>query len=239
VDSFIANSQNVARRIQRYYGRSSTVIHPPVAIEAFGPACESESFYLCVGELVAYKRIDLAIAAFNELKKPLVVIGDGEEYDALKKRAGPSIRFLGRQDFSVLREHFAKCRALVYPGEEDFGIVMVEAIASGRPVIAFRRGGALEIVVSGKTGLFFEEQTVQSLGDAVRHFENIEWAFQPSALIAHARQYSKKNFESRMRVALDCAFGDIGSPSFRSSGSIDAPVLGDAGASPKSKEYVR
>lgn len=120
VDFFIANSQNVAQRIRRYYGRSAVVVYPPVAVEDFAAASDSkpmsETFYLYVGELVAYKRIDLAIAAFNQMKKMLVIIGDGEEYHALKKLAGPTIQFLGRQDFSVLRKYFANCRAFVYPG---------------------------------------------------------------------------------------------------------------------------
>jgi glycosyltransferase involved in cell wall biosynthesis len=192
-----------------------------ILLLAFESKPMSESFYLCVGELVAYKRIDLAIAAFKQMKKTLV-IGDAEEYHSLKKQAGSTIQFLGRQDFNVLRKYVANCRAFVYPGEEDFGIVMVEALASGRPVITFGQG-ALEIVIPGKTGIFFEEQTAQSLVNAVRDFERSERAFQGPVLIEHARQHSRKNFESRMRAAIDRAFE--GFLPFRSPAAIAASAL--------------
>src|SRR5260363_128404 len=139
VDSFVANSTTVAGRIRRYYGADSHVIHPPVDTEAFSPlpAAELGDFYLMAGELVAYKRPDLAIRAFNEMKLKLVEIGGGEMLQEVRRLAGPTITVLGSQPFSVLKDHYARCRALIFPGEEDFGMVPVEAMASGRPVIAY------------------------------------------------------------------------------------------------------
>ena len=150
VDVFIANSEHTARQIKKYYRRGSTVVYPPVDVDAFSIAGEPEDYYLCAGELVRYKRVDLAIEACNRLRRPLRIIGDGEEYKALKRLAGDTVMFLGRQDFPAMRDHFCRCRALLFPGEEDFGIVPVEVMASGRPVIAYRRGGAVETIVPGE-----------------------------------------------------------------------------------------
>ncbi len=174
VDKFLANSQNVARQIHRYYRRTATVVYPPVDTEAFRQDAPRETFYLYVGELIRYKRVDIAVEAFTRAGKPLVVIGDGTEARALKRLAGPTVKFLGRQPFSVLRDHYARCRALVFPGEEDFGIVPVEAMASGAPVIAYRRGGALETVLEGITGVLFGAQTQTSFLASVEAFEKIE-----------------------------------------------------------------
>jgi glycosyltransferase involved in cell wall biosynthesis len=171
VTHFIANSRFVQQRIQSAYGRDSAVIYPPVDVDAFDPGRPAEDFYLIVTELVAYKRVDLAIDAFNHLGKRLVVLGDGPEGAALRARAKPNIEFLGRQPFATLRDRFERCRAFIYPQIEDFGITAVEAQAAGRPVLAFRQGGALETVIDGKTGLFFDEQTPESLAACVEAFE--------------------------------------------------------------------
>jgi len=158
VDHFMADSQHVANRIKRYYRRDADVVYPPVAVEDFVPAPTSElgDYYLWCGELVRYKRPDVAIEAFNANGLPLIVIGDGEERERLEKIAKPNITFLGKAPFATLKHHMARCKALVFPGEEDFGIVPLEVQASGRPVIALARGGALETVIDGKSGLCFE-----------------------------------------------------------------------------------
>lgn len=194
VDAFLANSHNVARRIRKYYRRDAVVVYPPVEVDRFQSSDCIEDFYLYVGQLVRYKRVDLAIEAFNSLGKPLVVIGDGEERDALEKLAGPTIRFLGRQDFDPLRDYYSHCRALIFPGEEDFGIVPVEAMASGRPVIAFGHGGALETVIPGKTGLFFNRQSAEELAAAVIRFEAMRDSFDRYSIIEHARRFSSDVF---------------------------------------------
>ena len=203
VDQFIANSSTVAHRIQRHYRRPSRIIHPPVDVDAFAPAAQTDDFYLLVGQLVPYKRADLAVEAFNRLGRKLVVIGDGEQLKALRAQAGPTVSILGPQSFAVLRDHYARCRALVFPGEEDFGIVPVEAMASGRPVIALRKGGALDTVVEGLSGLFFDEPEPQSLMDAVLRFEAEEFRFDSAAIIAHARQFDRSRFLAEMREVVD------------------------------------
>jgi glycosyltransferase involved in cell wall biosynthesis len=199
VDLFLANSSNVKRQIKKYYGRDAIVVHPPVDVDGFTATDEDAGdFYLSVGQLVRYKRIDLAIEACNRLNRRLIIIGEGPEYRNLRKLAGPSITFLGKQDFASLRWHYARCRALLFPGEEDFGIVPVEAMAAGRPVIALRRGGALETVIAGRTGLFFEKQNVESLERALLDFEGVESLFDPAIIMQHARQFSRSEFKRRM-----------------------------------------
>lgn len=172
VDYFIANSCFVQQRIQKFYGRDSTVINPPVDLEMFTPSERPhESFYLVVSQLVPYKRIDIAVDAFNALGKRLVVIGQGAELESLKLRAGRTIEFLGSQPNEVLQDLYGRCRALIFPGIEDFGITPLQAMASGRPVIAYAEGGVLETVVEGESGLFFREQTPGALAETVRQFE--------------------------------------------------------------------
>src|ERR1700691_5295115 len=176
VDSFVANSAPVASRIQRYYRRNSVVIHPPVDTDAFSVAAPSDlgDYYLLAGELVSYKRPDLAVRAFNEMKLKLVVIGGGEMLKEIRRVAGPTVTVLGSQPFDVLKRHYARCRALIFPGEEDFGMVPVEAMASGRPVVAFGRGGVTETVANGVAGVFFAEQTVEAITSAVKSLSTIE-----------------------------------------------------------------
>lgn len=201
VDRFVANSHHVAARVNKYYRRSASVVPPPVAIDEFAPVADIGDFYLCAGQIAPYKRVDLAVRAFTEMGRNLIVIGDGAKGDieALKRLAGPTVQFLGRVSFPVLKAHLARCQALVFPGEEDFGIVPVEAMASGRPVIAFGSGGALETVVHGKTGLLFNEQSVDALIDAVRLFEESKLLFQPETIRAHVAQFSAHNFQTSMR----------------------------------------
>ena len=207
VDDFAASSQNGASRIRKYYRRTSEVIYPPVDVSAFTPAESHEDFYLVISPLVPYKRVDLAIAACNLLSRPLVIIGEGPMRKSLEKTAGPTIRFLGYQPGAVVRDHYRHCRAFLFSGEEDIGLTPIEAQASGRPVIAFGHGGALETVIGAfshtkdlerATGLFFDEPTPQSLADAILRFEAVEDRFSSSFIRAHAEQFDKRHFVARM-----------------------------------------
>lgn len=206
VDGFISNSNNVRRRVQRYYNRSGPVVYPPVAVSNFATAPPDElgDYYLMVGELVPYKRPDLVVEAFNRSGRELVVIGGGELLETVRKQAGPGITVMGPQPFDVLRHHYARCRALVFPGEEDFGIVPVEAMASGRPVLAYRRGGALETVVEGVTGLFFDAPSVEAILDGVERLEAALEAdvFDSAAIVDHAQRFSPEQFYWQMETIL-------------------------------------
>jgi glycosyltransferase involved in cell wall biosynthesis len=175
VDHFIANSRFVQARIRAAYGRESTVIYPPVAVQNFIRASEPSDYYLIVSHLVPYKRVGLAVDAFNRLGRRLIVLGDGPELPELRRRAKSNVKVLGPQPFPVLREYYAHCRALIFPGVEDFGITPLEAQASGRPAIAFCAGGVLETVQDGKTGVLFSRQDVKSLIEGVERFESMEW----------------------------------------------------------------
>jgi glycosyltransferase involved in cell wall biosynthesis len=203
VDSFVANSATVAKRIQRYYGASSVVIHPPVDTGAFSivPPSDVGDYYLIAGELVSYKRPDLAVRAFNTMKKKLVVIGGGEMLGEIRKIAGPTITVMGPQPFDILKQHYARCRALIFPGEEDFGMVPVEAMASGRPVIAFGRGGATETIVSNVSGLFFAEQTIEAICSAVDDLAGLQ--IDPAKIAAHASRFGREQFFQKMRSHVD------------------------------------
>ncbi|WP_082655931.1 glycosyltransferase [Aureimonas sp. D3] len=203
VDAFVSNSVHVSRRIARVYNRMSTVIYPPVAIEDFEPAETVDDYYLCAGQLVTYKRPDLAVQAFTRMNKRLVVIGDGPHLDALKKIAGPTVTFLGRCDFATLRHHLSHCRALVFPGEEDFGILPVEAMASGRPVIAYGAGGAVESIGDEGAGVFFRDQTVDGLIEAVERFEARAGEFDSKAIRARSENFSAARFRREMQTFVE------------------------------------
>ena len=207
VTHFIANSRFVQQRIQSAYGRESEVIYPPVDVGVFEAGRPAEDFYLIVTELVAYKRVDLAIDAFNRLGKKLVILGDGPEGAALRARAKPNIEFLGRQPFATLRDRFERCRAFIYPQIEDFGITAVEAQAAGRPVIAFRQGGALETVIEGTTGLFFDEQTAESLAGCVEKFEGM--SFSAETCRENAERFRPEAFREAIRGFLTGRFAKL------------------------------
>ncbi|UHA71647.1 glycosyltransferase [Paenibacillus sp. 481] len=197
VDHFIANSYNVSKRIKKYYGRDSSVIHPPVNLEQFTFSDESEDYHLIVSRLIPYKRIDLIIEAFNQLKWPLVIIGDGYDRKRLEQMAHSNIKFLGYQPDHVIAEHYSKCRAFILGGEEDFGITPLEAQASGRPVLAYGKGGALETVIEGQTGLFFYEPNVTEIIDKLKQINNID--FDSNFIRAHAETFSKERFKQSIQ----------------------------------------
>jgi glycosyltransferase involved in cell wall biosynthesis len=207
VDGFLANSTHVAARIEKYWRRQAQVVHPPVAVDDFAPAPLDEigDYYLWAGELAPYKRPDLAVEAFRRMGRKLIVIGGPDRaVTALSRRAGAGTTFLGKVSFDTLRHHMARCRALVFPGEEDFGIVPVEAMASGRPVIAYGRGGALDTVIDGETGLLFPRQDVESLIDAVERFEAAgPDAFDGAALVRHAAGFAESVFREAVLKALE------------------------------------
>ena len=210
VDLFIANSNFVARRIRKFYDRDSIVVYPPVSVDDFDHTRERRDFALVVSELVPYKRIDIAIEAFNTSGQPLVVIGDGPEPQRLAAMARDNITFLGRQPFPVLKEHYETCRVLVFPGIEDFGITPLEAQASGAPVIAFGEGGALETVVDSETGLFFNAQTSDSLLAALDRLETF-LTQHDSVTVAcrrNAERFSPARFRQEIREVILSVIGE-------------------------------
>ena len=200
-DYFIANSQFVADRIKRAYGREATVIPPPIDVSRFQIAETTEYYYLVLSRLLAYKRVDLAVEACTRLNRPLVVIGDGPARAQLEKLAGRSVKFLGWQNDEAVARYAARCRALLFPGEEDFGMTPLEVNAAGRPAIAYRSGGALETVVEGHTGLFFDDPTTDSLVQAIADFETRSW--DSLALRHHAEKFSRAVFAARLTEFLN------------------------------------
>lgn len=232
VDHFVASSTNSRERIKKYYRREANVVYPPVDVNSFEVSEERGSSYLVVSPLVSYKRIDLAIAACNALRAPLVIIGQGEEFASLKAMAGPTISFLGFQPDDVVRKHYRSCRALLFPGEEDIGLTPIEAQATGCPVIAYGQGGALETVIGGKvgenlraeesTGIFFMEQTAAALQEALLAFESVEAGFSPSFIRSQVDRFST----SRFRVQFGSLVEEKVSEFFRGSPGAVAPPRG-------------
>jgi glycosyltransferase involved in cell wall biosynthesis len=197
---FLAISENIRDRIRAIYGRDSQVIYPPVETASLSLAPGHEGFDLIVSALVPYKRVDLAVEAYNRMGKRLVVIGDGPDLPRLRKLAGATVEMLGWRSDPDVRDHFARCRAVIFPGEEDFGIVPVEAIACGKPVVAFARGGALETVIDRqdlKTGVLFNEQTTDSLVDAVERLDKT--TFDPQAMRSFALGFDKEIYKQKMK----------------------------------------
>jgi glycosyltransferase involved in cell wall biosynthesis len=233
VHQFVANSQHVARRIRSYWGREATVLYPPVDWQSFAASHQDEGYYLLVTALVPYKRVDLAIEAANRMKFPLKIIGAGQDEQRLRRLAGPCVELLGWQTDSVIRQHYACCKALLFPGEEDFGIVPLEAMACGKPVIAYARGGALETVVSlvppeqsGRmeraadmpprvsdkqypTGVLFDQQKPESLVDAIDFFERHRNRFAPERIRAHVEPFDRKYFKEGMRQLIETSQEDF------------------------------
>jgi glycosyltransferase involved in cell wall biosynthesis len=179
-------------------------LNPPVNLKRYSPSsAPTRDYYLLLSELVPYKRADIAVEVFRDLDRPLVIAGGGSELPRLRSMASPNVRFAGRLSDKEMQDLYANCRALLFPGEEDFGIVPLEAMACGRPVLAFGRGGALETVVQGKTGLFFFSQTAAALKQAILDFEAQETAFDPGAIRAHAELFSEERFRAGFKAIVE------------------------------------
>lgn len=207
VDHFIANSNHVVRRIEKYYRREASVIYPPVDLDRFRISDKLDDYYLIVSALVSYKKVNLAIEAFNQLGLPLKIVGTGPDEAMLRKMAGPTIEFLGWAQDDTLSDLYSHCKAFVFPGEEDFGITPLEAMASGRPVIAYAKGGALETVrglgQGNPTGIFFREQTRDALVAAIEQFEKNPAFFKPDAIRRHASAWNRDRFKEEIAGTIE------------------------------------
>lgn len=204
VDYFIANSNHIAKKIKRIYNRHADVIYPPVDVEKFSLATEKEDFYLTASRLVPYKRIDLIIEAFARMPdKKLIVIGSGPEKERLKAKAASNISLIGYQEFDSLKSYMQKAKAFVFAAEEDFGIIVVEAMACGTPVIAGNFGGTTESVVDKKTGVLFPNQTVDSIVEAVKNFDVIAKSINNSEIRIHSEKFSREIFEKNIKAYVD------------------------------------
>ncbi len=201
VDHFIAISTEIQQRIKRYYQRESVIIYPPVDIRRFAPQPNVGDYYLIASRLIPYKRIDLAIEAFNRLGLPLVIAGSGRDAARLEKLAKPNVQFLGRVPEADLPDLMARCKAFIFPGREDFGITPVEAQASGRPVVAFGAGGVLDTVKDGETGVLFDGQNIASLMDAVERFKTLK--FDPATIRRHAETFSTETFKQKLSIFIE------------------------------------
>lgn len=201
VDVFIANSETVRDRIKRYYKKSATIIHPPVDVERFEPSRIRDEYYVALGRQVPYKRIDLAVGAATKLNLPLKVFGDGSEHKKLVAMAGPTVEFytdrLSDNSDDAINAALNRAKGFIFPAEEDFGIVQVEALAAGAPVIAYSKGGALDIVQDGESGILFEHQTVDDVTDAIQRAETM--TFLPGTLRRKARRFEKGLFITKIR----------------------------------------
>lgn len=204
-DVFLANSNFVRRRIAKFWHRDATVLYPPVDTMLFQNNAEPTAEYIWAGQLVPYKRPDVAVDAFTANGRPLHVIGDGAMFENLRKRAGPNIRFTRRMDFASLKQAYATARGLVFTGEEDFGMIPVEVMASGRPVLAYNRGGALETIVNGVTGLLFDGKSAEELTLAVDRFEAWLPHFEPAAAVRQAQRFRPEAFRNGFMAAVEQA----------------------------------
>ncbi len=203
-DVLVANSQHVARRIWKTYRRRAEVIHPPVDTDAFPLYEHKDDFYVTLSRLVPYKRIDLIAEAFSAMPgRELLIIGDGPEHDRIRRKAGPNVTLLGYQPHEAVQYYLQRARAFIFAAEEDFGIVPVEAQACGTPVIAYGKGGALETVLPGETGLFFRKQEAEHLQEAVRRFEAQREAFEPERIRRHAENFSASRFRSSFQESIE------------------------------------
>jgi glycosyltransferase involved in cell wall biosynthesis len=198
-DFILANSENVRRRISRCYGRDAEVVYPPVDVERFNVSTNDGGYYLVASRLVAYKAIDRAVEACNALGRRLIIMGDGPDRKRLQAMAGPTIEFRGHVTDAELKSLMENCRALIFPGEEDFGIAPVEAAACGKPVLAYRAGGALETVIEGETGRFFDQKGV-TLADAIKASEETSW--DSARIRANAERFSEARFHQRMEEVI-------------------------------------
>lgn len=201
VDEFICNSKFVAQRVKKYYKRKAKIIYPPVDTKKFSLGNRISNYFLMVGRLLTYKRFDIAIKAFNKLELPLKIIGDGSERKKLEKLANKNIEFLGELHDKDLEKYYQNCQAFIFPQEEDFGLVAIEAMACGRPVIAYKAGGALESIKEGETGLFFDEQTTESLIRAVGDFNPQK--FNSQKIHNHALKFDKEIFKKKIKDFID------------------------------------
>ncbi len=199
VDAFVTNSEATRGRIQKYYGREAVVIYPPVDVQRFIPTSSHRGYFLVVSRLTPYKRVELVIQAFNKLELPLVIAGEGRERARLERLAGPHVTFRGFVDDRELPALYAGARAVLFAGEDDFGIVPVEAMASGKPVIAYRRGGVLESVIEGVTGEFFDEPVEAVLAETVRQFLEKEGSYSRTVIRSRAEEFSPERFRDRMQ----------------------------------------
>ena len=205
VDRFVAISTEIQQRIQQYYQRESTIIYPPVeAAERFQPASTHDDYFLSVGRLVPYKRVDLAVEACTRLDLPLKIAGKGRDLEALKAKAGPTVEFLGFVPDEDLPDLYARAKAFIFPGLEDFGITPVQAQAAGRPVIAYKGGGALDTVIEGKTGVFFEEQSVESLMSVLQDFDAS--SYNPHDCREHALKFDQAVFKTQLEAVISEAY---------------------------------
>jgi glycosyltransferase involved in cell wall biosynthesis len=207
VGRWLAISRHVADRIKKIYNMDADIIYPPVDAGFYTPGGKQGTHYLIVSALVPYKRLDIAIRAFNQLRLPLTIIGEGPQRRALEEIAGPEVKFLGWRTDEEIRNHYRSCRAFIFPGEEDFGITPLEAQACGRPVIAYGRGGALETVNDGETGLFFTEQNEAALADAVRRSE--ELTFEPGKARANALSFDRAVFKESLKAYIENAVSEF------------------------------
>jgi glycosyltransferase involved in cell wall biosynthesis len=207
-DKYLANSEHVAKRLKKYYQVDAEVLYPPVDVDRFYPYEKADDYFIIISALTPFKKIDLAVSTFNKVGKRLVIIGDGAHRKALQALAGPTVEILGRKSDQEVKRYLQGAKALVFPGEEDFGITPVEAMAAGKPVIAFGKGGVTETVIDGITGVFFQEQTVAALEAALARFYELEPSFNADIIHDRAQEFSRQHFRSQFKKVVDAFYHD-------------------------------